>query len=65
LPDLRFRDMGPKVIFTGNLDAAGQAWLGLTPDAMALIRYVDAETAHQLTIFQMTCALRFAGFLPR
>jgi len=63
LPDLRFRDSG-KTMVIGNLDDRGRRYLGLSPDAVRLLEFIDSETAHQLTIFQASCALRLAGFLP-
>lgn len=63
LPDLRFFDPG-HVMYIANLDERGRKYLAATPDADRLLAYIDSETARKMTVFQATCALRLAGFLP-
>lgn len=61
-PILEFYDHG-KIIVGAALDASGRRTLAKSPDAFALLEWLEEMTDHKATVFQVAFALRQLGYL--
>ena len=63
-PDLRWLEWDKgRVFLAANLDR-GASYLADSPDAFALLAWLDAATGRKLSIDQAGWALRLAGLMP-
>jgi hypothetical protein len=63
LPDLRWLDSG-NTAFIGPLQGTAVKYIADSPDAFRLVAWLDEQTHHEGTLFQLDVALRQLGHLP-
>jgi hypothetical protein len=62
--DLQWHRWG-KTVFAGAVGGETAKWLAASPDAVALLDYLEDKTGHQGTLLQAKVVLEMLGIKPR